>query len=462
MTTTTTATDLNTANPPADSAVLLDSIAGLSPGEPLHFVVDHALVVVQSVEATVVSGNPAMRVVVADPPGITLPALPMDATRVYARDFALLVLLDGDVVETHENLTLVAAHPSDYVNTRLGPQSGASQYIVADEPSPGPADDIVMSNTTFTALGGAASDGLSDLSVADFIGSDLIKNGLHALDAVEDASILVVGHSRLTSAAEPDPIVHQLNLTAATIAWIEGRRDMFYIIDPPRTAGTDPIQAVRDFRSSISSSYAGIYFPWIEIGDPLTGQPVIVPPSGAVAGIFARSDARRGVHKAPAGLDVGLVSMATGTGHTVTPGENDVLYPESINAIRTLTEGIVVWGSRTIAADPLWQQASIRRLFIFLARSIELGTQWVVFEPNDRALWKTIERTVKSFLRIQWLEGRLVGATEGEAFFVRCNEETNPPDVVAAGQVITEIGVAPSRPAEFVVFRIRQFAGLQS
>lgn len=460
MTTTTSTFDLTAANPPAASAVQLDSIAGLSPGEPLHFVVDHAIVVVQSIEATVVGGVPAMRVIVADPPGIALPDLPADATRVYARDFALLVVLDGEVVETHASLSLEADHPSDYVNTRLGPESGASQYIVAAS-SPGPVDEIVMSNTAFTPLDGG-NDGLTDLSVADFVGSELARNGLHALDAVEDASILVVGHSRITSVAEPDPVVHQQNLTAATIAWVENRRDMFHIIDPPRTSGTDPVQAVRDFRSNLSSSYAGIYFPWIGIGDPITGQPVLVPPSGAVAGILARSDARRGVHKAPAGLDVGLVSRATHTGHILTRGENDVIYPENINAIRTLTQGIVVWGSRTIAADPLWQQVSVRRLFIFLERSIELGTQWVVFEPNDRVLWKTIERTVRSFLRIQWMEGKLVGATEGEAFFVRCNEETNPPDVVAAGQVITEIGVAPSRPAEFVVFRIRQFAGLPS
>jgi uncharacterized protein len=454
--------DLNAANPPAATALRLDSVAGIAPGDALHFVVAHALVVVQSVEATVVGGNPAMRAVIADPPGIALPELPITATRVYSRDFALQVRLDDEIVEVHEDLSLVAAHATDYVNTRLGPESGTSQYIVADEPNPALADDIVMRNTVFVALGGAANDGLTDLSVADFVGSELVKNGLHALDAIEDASILVVGHSRLTTAAEPNPIVHQQNLTTATIAWLENRRDMVYLIDPPRTAGTDPVQAVRDFRGNFSSSYAGIYFPWIAIGDPLTGQRVIVPPAGAVAGIFARSDVRRGVHKAPAGLDVGLVSMATGTAHSVTKGENDVLYPENINAIRNLTEGIVVWGSRTIAADPLWQQISIRRLFIFLERSIELGTQWTVFEPNDPTLWKTIERTIRSFLRVQWLDGKLVGVTEDEAFFVRCNEETNPPDIVNAGQVVTEIGVAPSRPAEFIVFRIRQFAGRPS
>jgi len=449
--------DLSAANPPT-SAMRLASVTGLVPGDAIHFVVASALVVVRSVEATTVSGAPAMRAVIA-PAAIPLPTLPLAGTRVYARDFALQVRLDGDIVETHQNLSLAVAHATDYVDTRLGAESGMSQYIVASEPSPTAADDIVLRNAAPTALGGTPSDGLTDLSVSDFSGSDLLKNGLRALDAIEDASILVVGQSRLASTAAPSPVVHQTNLTAATIAWVENRKDMFYLIDPPRTAGSNVVQAVRTFRSNFSSSYAGIHFPWIAIDDPLTGQPVIVPPSGAVAGVFARTDARRGVHKAPAGLDVGLLSVAAGVAHSVTPGENDVLYPENINAIRNLTEGIVVWGSRTLSADALWQQISIRRLFIFLERSIKLGTQWVVFEPNDSALWKTIERTIKSFLRIQWREGKLVGATEDEAFFVRCNEDTNPPEVVDAGMVVTEIGVAPSRPAEFIVFRIRQFAG---
>ena len=143
----------------------------------------------------------------------------------------------------------------------------------------------------------------------------------------------------------------------------------------------------------------------------------------------------------------------------MTKGEYDILYPLAINAILKLRDGIYVWGSRTLSADPEWLQINIRRLFNFLEKSIENGTQWVAFEPNDATLWKSIERNITAFLRIQWLEGKLVGATEKEAFFVHCNAETNPPEVVNAGQVITVIGVAPSRPAEFVIFRIRQQAG---
>jgi phage tail sheath protein FI len=456
----TTAVDLNANNPPIAAAQLrLASVTGLNPGDSIHFVVAQALVVVLAIEATTIGLVPAMRAVIAPAAApVALPTLPLNRTRVYARDFALQVRLNGDVIETIPNLSLVAAHPR-HVDKVLGEDAGGSQYITAVEPNPLASDLVVMRNTAFANLAGAANDGLTDLSVSDFVGSDLAKNGLRAFDAIEDASILVIGYSRLTPTGSTDPAVNQRNLTSLAIAWVETRKDMFYIIDPPRTVAATAVADVRSFRGNFSSSYAGIYFSWIEIDDPFTGLPVIVPPSGAVAGIFARSDGQRGVHKAPAGFDVGILSVATGLAHNTTRGENDVIYPEKINAIRNFPEGIVVWGSRTISADPLWEQVSIRRLFIFIERSIQLGTGWVVFEPNDQTLWKSIERSVRGFLRVQWREGKLFGATEEEAFFVRCNEETNPPEVVDAGMVVTEIGVSPSRPAEFVVFRIFQFAG---
>jgi phage tail sheath protein FI len=452
-------------NPPT-AAVQLGSVAGLAPGDAIHFIMADAMVRVYATEATGPGASDPMRAVITQSGTQTLPALPKASTRAYARDFTVrvgfLVGTKVEVAETHPNLSLIKEHPTDYVNVRLGEDSGASQYIVANEVSTLTAAEVLTVGVDFAALGGTPNDGLANLSITDFVGSDLAKNGLHALDPVDDASILVIAYSRITSTAVPLPKDNQLALAGQAIAWVENRKDMFYIIDPPRTVSTTAVADVASFRSSLSSSYAALYFPWIEAADQLTGQNVMMPPSGAIAGIYARSDGNRGVHKAPAGIDVGLVSTATGTAHLVTRGENDVLYPLNINAIRNLTDGIVVWGSRTIAADPLWLQISIRRLFIFIERSIQLGTNWVVFEPNDLGLWKTIEKSIKGFLRIQWLEGKLVGATEEQAFFVRCNGETNPPEVVDAGMVITEIGVAPSRPAEFVVFRIFQFAGRES
>jgi uncharacterized protein len=455
------AVNLGATNPPAAGSVVLADVTDIAPGDALHFTVAQAFVRVLAIEDALIGTTPVMRAIVAPAATpITLPNLPVAPTRVYSRGFDIRVRIGTDVVETHRNLSLVAAHPSDYVNVRLGDDSAASLYIVATEQL-GSTAEVFNTPVGFTAMSTLGNDGLANLSVSDFEGSDLAKNGLHALDPIEDASILVIGYSRITTSALPDPTAHQRNLAGLAIGWVEKRKDMFYIVDPPRT-GSNAVAGVRTFAAALSSSYAGIYFPWLAVADPDTGDRIIVPPSGAVGGIFARSDGRRGVHKAPAGLDVGLVDIATGTAYDVTRGENDVLYPEKINAIRNMTDGIVVWGSRTLSADPLWLQTNVRRLFIYLERSIELGTQWVVFEPNDRSLWKTIERSIKSFLFLEWIDKKLVGATQDEAFFVRCNEETNPPEVVDSGMVVTEIGVAPSRPAEFVVFRIRQYAGKET
>ena len=179
-----------------------------------------------------------------------------------------------------------------------------------------------------------------------------------------------------------------------------------------------------------------------------------------MAGIYARTDGLRGVHKAPAGLATAKVTVAQGLAETISKGAYDVLYPQGINAILGIRDaGFHVWGARTISPDPEWLYVNVRRLFIFLEQSIQRATNWATFEPNDPSLWKTLEGTVSAFLRVQWLEGKLVGEREEDAFFVKCDAETNPPEVVDAGQVITLIGAAPVKPAEFVIFRIQQLAG---
>ena len=191
--------------------------------------------------------------------------------------------------------------------------------------------------------------------------------------------------------------------------------------------------------------------------DPATGQNVFVPPSGHMAGIWARSDATRGVHKAPANEVVrGAIELET----NITRSEHDLLNPNGINAIRSFPgRGIRVWGARTLSSDPAWRYINVRRLFNYLEESILGGTQWVVFEPNDYDLWQRIRRTISAFLVRQWRDGALFGATPGEAFYVKCDDETNPPEFIDAGQVTCEIGVAPVKPAEFVVFRLAQFSG---
>lgn len=207
------------------------------------------------------------------------------------------------------------------------------------------------------------------------------------------------------------------------------------------------------------AGYGTYYFPRIRIRDPLPPNRLVeVPPSGHLAGIWARTDATRGVHKAPANEAVrGALDLT----YRLTDQEQGVLNANGVNCIRFFTrEGIRVWGARTLAgASSEWNYLNVRRLFNMIEESIAVSTRWIVFEPNDRTLWKSIRRDINAFLTRVWRDGALRGATPEEAFFVQCDEETNPPEVIDAGEVHTVIGVAPVKPAEFIVFRISQSAG---
>jgi Bacteriophage tail sheath protein len=213
-----------------------------------------------------------------------------------------------------------------------------------------------------------------------------------------------------------------------------------------------------------NSNYAATYWPWLQVYDPATGvqDPTstgyqTVPPSGHVAGVYARVDTQRGVHKAPANE---VVRGALDLRYRLSRADQMGLNPRGINAIRELNGNIRVWGARTLGGDANgeWKYVNVRRLFLFIRESIDEGTQWVVFEPNDSTLWAKITRNVTAFLTNVWRSGALFGATPAEAFYVKCDAETNPPEIRDAGIVVTEIGVAVVRPAEFIVFRISQMA----
>jgi len=202
--------------------------------------------------------------------------------------------------------------------------------------------------------------------------------------------------------------------------------------------------------------YAALYFPFIRVRNALNAAEIVdAPPSGYIAGIYARTDAERGVFKAPANE---VVRGALGVTYQVTQQEQEVLNPNGVNCIRFfLNEGIRVWGARTLAASGSeWRYVPVRRLFNMVEESIGRATRWVVFEPNDISLWKRIVRDVRAFLMLLWRQGALMGATPDQAFFVQCDAETNPPEVIDAGQVVILIGIAPVKPAEFVIFRIGQ------
>jgi uncharacterized protein len=212
-----------------------------------------------------------------------------------------------------------------------------------------------------------------------------------------------------------------------------------------------------------NSDYAAFYFPWIQVFDPvekLTNKNdglVYMPPSGHLAGVYARVDTQRGVFKAPANEPV---LGALGLKYRIGKAQQDGLNPHGVNCIRDLNGNLTVWGARTVGGDANTdlKYINVRRTLLFLRESIDEGTQWVVFEPNTPALWQKITRNITAFLTNVWRSGALFGTTPQEAFFVKCDAETNPPDLRELGQVVTEIGVAIVRPAEFVIFRISQFS----
>jgi phage tail sheath protein FI len=184
------------------------------------------------------------------------------------------------------------------------------------------------------------------------------------------------------------------------------------------------------------------------------GKDMAMPPSGYIAGVWARNDSERGVHKAPANEPIRGIN---GVAFQVTRGEQELLNPRGINCIRSFTgRGHRIWGARTLSSDSSWRYLNVRRLFNYVERSIEQGTQWVVFEPNDHDLWARVTRDVTAFLKNVWLSGALFGKNPDEAFYVKCDEELNPPESRDAGILVIEIGLAPVKPAEFVVFRISQ------
>jgi phage tail sheath protein FI len=239
------------------------------------------------------------------------------------------------------------------------------------------------------------------------------------------------------------------------LAHAEAAKDRIAILDPPPDLLPQDVLEWRMSTAGYDSKFATLYYPWLEVMDPLTRRPIMVPPSGHMAGVWARTDNTRGVHKAPANE---VVLGVNGLAFQVTHEEQGGLNQRGINCIRAFPgRGIRVWGARTLSSDPEWRYLNVRRLFNYVSESIMEGTQWAVFEPNDERLWIRLRIAVSSFLTRTWREGALFGATPDEAFYVKCDEETNPPDVIDAGQVVMEIGISPVKPAEFVIFRISQY-----
>ena len=303
--------------------------------------------------------------------------------------------------------------------------------------------------------------GVEPLTAADFIGDPGLRTGLGGLEALDDLRLIVCPDVLVGYDGSPEAKERVKMVQTAMIAHCERSRYRFAILDTP--PGLNPQQA-QEWRNYVNfdSSYAAMYYPWIKVAD-LKGDgsaTKAIPPSGYLAGLYNRTDGNRGVHKAPANdVLLGAIDLE----YKVSKGEQDVLNPKGVNCIRAFTgRGIRVWGARTLSSNGAWRYINVRRLFIMVEASLDAGMQWVVFEPNDHNLWAMVRRDSKAFLKTIWLSGALFGNTPEDAFYVKCDEELNPPEIRDLGQLIIEIGLAPVKPAEFVIFRLTQWAGANS
>jgi phage tail sheath protein FI len=267
------------------------------------------------------------------------------------------------------------------------------------------------------------------------------RTGLAAFTEVDEISMVCVPNE-----SDCD------GLTLKIVNHCEQMKDRFAILQASQSA-----EPISELEPPIDSKYAAFYYPWINVMDPLSGTKKLIPPGGHIAGIYARSDIERGVHKAPANE---IVRGAVELQFPLTSGEQDILNPRGVNCLRKFRgRGIRVWGARTTSSDSLWKYVNVRRLFLYIEESIEEGTQWVVFEPNNEKLWARVRQSITAFLTTLWRAGWLMGTKAEEAFFVKCDRSTMTQDDIDNGRLICVIGIAPVKPAEFVIFRIAQWPG---
>ncbi|TXS42901.1 phage tail sheath family protein [Streptomyces sp. OR43] len=363
--------------------------------------------------------------------------------------FRLLVRQGGKVAETYD--TSVRKNVKGYLVT----QARQSKLIEVTE-QPGAAQTRPENQSLSLSPATPAASGTGRTGPSEYVGDASARTGIAALEAIDEITMVAVPD--LMSAHRRGDIddegVRAVQL--AVIAHCEQMGDRVAVLDTPPGMNAQRVRAWRNDDAGYDSRYATVYYPWLKVLDPATGQQTLIPPSGHVAGVWARSDGERGVHKAPANE---VIRGALDLELRLSKGEQDLLNPIGVNCVRAFPgRGIRIWGARTLSSDPAWRYLNVRRLFNYLEESILLGTQWVVFEPNDDRLWSSIRRNVTAFLTEEWRRGALFGRTAEEAFYVKCDRDNNPQESIDLGQVVCEIGVAPVKPAEFVIFRLAQFS----
>lgn len=380
-------------------------------------------------------------------------------------EISLSVLL-GEEAEIYENLSLKAdalnyvcakTAKSDLISVEVLPVKAApapakekdkdGKEIPAPAPKAAPIVPFALcgggKEELVLTLQGGSNGSVLTVTPDTFLGKDDgpgRRTGLQAFQENSNVSIMAI------------PGVTAPEVQAALIAFCENKKSCFAILDVPmELKKTNDVAAFRDM---YDSTYAAMYHPWLEMYDAGAKRSAYFPPSGAMAGIYARTDVERGVHKAPANE---VVRGCTGLSCSYNEGEQDILNPMGVNLIRAFTgRGIRVWGARTISSNGLWKYLNVRRLFIYVEESIKANTNWVVFEPNSSVLWSRVTRTIETFLATCWRDGALAGSTPSEAFFVECGPTTMTQDDIDNGRLICKIGIAPVKPAEFVIFRITQ------
>jgi phage tail sheath protein FI len=291
------------------------------------------------------------------------------------------------------------------------------------------------------------------VSPNDYVGSSADRTGFGGLEAVDTVTMVSVPDlmaAYLAGRINRDGV---RAVQTAMIAHCELMGDRMALLDPLPDLNPQQVREWRMNEAGYDSKYAALYWPWLKVLGP-DGKTMALPPSGHLAGIWARNDATRGVHKAPANE---VVRGAIGIETALTRAEQDDLNPVGVNCIRAFPgRGIRVWGARTLSSDPAWRYINVRRLYNYVESSVRIGTQWVVFEPNDKSLWERVIRTLRSFLFTVWQDGGLFGDTMEQAFYVKCDDENNPSESIEVGRLVCEVGMAVVKPAEFVVFRLAQ------
>ena len=352
----------------------------------------------------------------------------------------------GDNVEFYENMSF-NIEASNYIDKKMAKSDLVEAHYVgtAGETIAPPFAQIAGEGEAVAAIGmaGGSNGSVASITAADFIGEDRgagKRTGIQSFLDNDMVSIMAV------------PGVTDPNVQLMLVAHCENLASRFAVLDMPKDL--KKVEDLIGHRDIFDSNYAALYHPWLLVFDPLDKKNIPIPPSGSMIGIYARSDNTRGVHKAPANE---VVRGCVGLECQFNKGEQDILNPKGINLIRSFPgQGIRVWGARTATSNASWKYINVRRLFIFIEESIKANTSWAVFEPNDEVLWVRVQRTISVFLTTLWRNGSLAGTSPEEAFFVNIGRNTMSQDDIDNGRLICVIGVAPVKPAEFVIFRISQ------